>query len=50
MLFGRMPGKHFLLRGSSGENDLTSRVLWGILRIRQIRIRRKERELWQKKF
>ena len=45
-----MPGKHFLIRGSSGENDLTCWVVWGILDLRQIWIRRKERELWQKKF
>ena len=32
------------------EKRLTGQVVWGILDLRQIRIRRKERELWQKKF
>ena len=32
------------------EKRLTGQVVWGILDLRQIRIRRKERESWQKKF
>jgi len=32
------------------ENRLTGQVVWGILDLRQIRIRRKEKELWQRRF
>ena len=32
------------------EKRLTGQVVWGILDLRQIRIRRKEDELWQRRF
>ena len=32
------------------EKRLTGQVAWGILDLRQIRIRRKEDELWQRRF